>query len=135
MAPPAVGARVTTPAETMARLGTRVLSPVALTSSRVPTIGGICTGATWAEAMAGKLAAPSANPFGYVSPTTAAHVAMPGSRLEIFPGVGHFPHNEAPDRFVDVLVDFMRSTEPARLSELRLRELLRAEPSSRSSAA
>jgi pimeloyl-ACP methyl ester carboxylesterase len=67
-----------------------------------------------------------------VAHATAAHAAMPGSRLEIFPGVGHFPHNEAPERFVEVLVDFMRSTEPVRLSEALLRESLRAEPSRRS---
>lgn len=42
-----------------------------------------------------------------------AHAAMPGSRLEIFEGVGHFPHVEDPLRFTSVLVDFLRSTEPA----------------------
>ena len=29
-----------------------------------------------------------------------AHEAMPGSRLEIFAGAGHFPHHADPDRFV-----------------------------------
>jgi len=43
----------------------------------------------------------------------AAHAAMPGSRLEVFPGVGHFPHVEAPLAFVETLTDFMNSTEPA----------------------
>src|SRR6476646_11545823 len=33
----------------------------------------------------------------------AAHEAMPGSRLEIFPGIGHFPQTEAPERLVEVL--------------------------------
>ncbi len=42
-----------------------------------------------------------------------AHDAIPGSRLEIFEGVGHFPHAEAPQRFVDVIVDFMATTEPS----------------------
>jgi pimeloyl-ACP methyl ester carboxylesterase len=28
----------------------------------------------------------------------ATHEAIPGSRLEIFEGVGHFPHREDPDR-------------------------------------
>ena len=50
-----------------------------------------------------------------VSHALAAHEAIPGSRLEIFEGVGHYPHCEAPDRFVEVLVDFIASTEPARL--------------------
>ena len=31
----------------------------------------------------------------------AAHEAIEGSRLEIIEGVGHFPHVEAPERFVD----------------------------------
>lgn len=43
----------------------------------------------------------------------AAHEAMPGSRLEIFPGAGHFPHVEDPERFVAVLRDFMVSTTAA----------------------
>jgi pimeloyl-ACP methyl ester carboxylesterase len=43
----------------------------------------------------------------------AAHDSMPGSRLEIFDGVGHFPQVEAPDRFVEVVDDFVSTTEPA----------------------
>ena len=43
----------------------------------------------------------------------ATHAAMPRSRLEIFEGVGHFPHVERPERFVEVLVDFMETTAPA----------------------
>jgi pimeloyl-ACP methyl ester carboxylesterase len=39
-----------------------------------------------------------------------AHAAIPGSRLEILEGIGHFPHVEAPDRFLDVLVEFLEST-------------------------
>jgi pimeloyl-ACP methyl ester carboxylesterase len=56
------------------------------------------------------------DPFIPVSHAAAAHEAIPGSRLEIFEGVGHYPHCEAPERFVAVLVDFMASTKPARLS-------------------
>jgi pimeloyl-ACP methyl ester carboxylesterase len=55
------------------------------------------------------------DPFIPVSHGVAAHEAIPGSRLEIFDGVGHYPHCEAPERFVAVLFDFMRSTKPARL--------------------
>ena len=55
------------------------------------------------------------DPFIPVSHAVAAHEAIPGSRLEIFDGVGHYPHCEAPERFVEVLVDFLASTEPARL--------------------
>lgn len=55
----------------------------------------------------------------------AAHAAIPSSRLEIFPGVGHFPHVEAPERFLDCLEDFIDTTAPACLTEQRRRALLR----------
>jgi pimeloyl-ACP methyl ester carboxylesterase len=42
-----------------------------------------------------------------------AHRALPGSRLEIFDGVGHLPQIEQPSRFVTVLEDFLAETEPA----------------------
>jgi pimeloyl-ACP methyl ester carboxylesterase len=54
----------------------------------------------------------------------AAHDAMPGSRLEIFPGAGHFPHCEAPEHFVDVLRSFVRETRPAPPTGERLRDLI-----------
>jgi pimeloyl-ACP methyl ester carboxylesterase len=43
-----------------------------------------------------------------------AHRSIPGSRLEVFEGVGHLPQLEAPSRFVAVLEAFMDETEPAR---------------------
>ena len=54
------------------------------------------------------------DPFIPVSHVVAAHKAIPGSRLEILDGVRHYPHCEAPERFIDVLLDFIASTEPAR---------------------
>ncbi|WCO66051.1 alpha/beta fold hydrolase [Iamia majanohamensis] len=42
-----------------------------------------------------------------------AHEAMPGSRLEVFAGAGHFPHHAEPQRFLDLLTDFVAGTEPA----------------------
>jgi pimeloyl-ACP methyl ester carboxylesterase len=42
-----------------------------------------------------------------------AHAAIEGSRLEIFDGVGHYPHVEAPERFVAVLTEFIETTAPA----------------------
>lgn len=54
-----------------------------------------------------------------------AHRAMPGSRLEIFPGAGHFPFHSNPVRFVELLEEFLATTEPARWSAEQWRELLR----------
>ncbi len=56
----------------------------------------------------------------------ATHAAIPGSRLEIFPDAGHYPHCEDPERFVAVLRDFMESTAAAAMSELAWREQFRA---------
>jgi hypothetical protein len=56
----------------------------------------------------------------------AAHAAMPGSRLEIFPDAGHFPFQDDPERFAEVLSDFIAGTEPAQLTDDRTRALLRA---------
>jgi pimeloyl-ACP methyl ester carboxylesterase len=54
----------------------------------------------------------------------AAHAAMPGSRLEIFEGAGHFPFNDDPIRFARVLRDFVATTEPAVHDEEHVRRLL-----------
>jgi pimeloyl-ACP methyl ester carboxylesterase len=43
-------------------------------------------------------------------------------------GVGHYPHCEAPQRFVDILVDFLTSTAPAQVSERHWRELFQPAP-------
>jgi pimeloyl-ACP methyl ester carboxylesterase len=42
-----------------------------------------------------------------------AHELLPGSRLEVFPGIGHLPQIEDPLHFVAVLEDFIADTEPA----------------------
>jgi len=55
----------------------------------------------------------------------AAHDAIPGSRLEIFAETGHFPQAERPELFVRALTAFVRASDPASLSQERLRELLR----------
>ena len=65
-----------------------------------------------------------ADPMIPVAHAYAAHEAMPGSRLEIFEGVGHFPHAEQPDRFARILLDFMR-TQPSVADPRYYRELLR----------
>ena len=42
----------------------------------------------------------------------ATHAAVPGSRLEVLPGVGHFPHVESPTAVVEILDDFIATTGP-----------------------
>jgi pimeloyl-ACP methyl ester carboxylesterase len=57
-----------------------------------------------------------ADPIIPVEHAHAAHASIPGSRLEIFEGAGHYPHCEAPERFVDVLSEFIETTVPARIT-------------------
>ncbi len=53
-----------------------------------------------------------------------AHEMIAGSRLEVFEGAGHFPHCEQPERFVEVLVDFLDlDTAPVDRSALTRTEL------------
>ncbi|MCW2991480.1 MAG: alpha/beta fold hydrolase [Solirubrobacterales bacterium] len=54
----------------------------------------------------------------------AAAELIDGSRLEIFPGAGHFPHRDDPMRFVAVLQDFLATTEPAWIDDDVARRLL-----------
>jgi pimeloyl-ACP methyl ester carboxylesterase len=54
----------------------------------------------------------------------AAAELIHNSRLEIFPGAGHFPHRDDPLRFVEVLRDFLASTEPAWIDDATARRLL-----------
>jgi pimeloyl-ACP methyl ester carboxylesterase len=61
-----------------------------------------------------------------VSHAYEAHEAMPGSRLEVIEGAGHFPHCEDPRRFARLLVDFVRTTEPATLGHDDIALLLAA---------
>ncbi|HEX4436952.1 MAG TPA: alpha/beta hydrolase [Solirubrobacteraceae bacterium] len=44
----------------------------------------------------------------------SAHEALPGSRLEVFERSGHFPQLDEPERFLEVLLDFIAETEPAK---------------------
>ncbi|WP_349260721.1 alpha/beta hydrolase [Actinocrinis sp.] len=54
-----------------------------------------------------------------------AHVAMPGSRLELFTDTGHFPFHTQPQRFLDILLDFIATTEAAGFSAEEWRQMLR----------
>ncbi len=53
-----------------------------------------------------------------------AHQKMPGSRIEVLPDAGHFPHIADPARFAALMREFMEETEPARIDMDRLRERL-----------
>jgi len=53
-----------------------------------------------------------------------AHANIPGSRLELFEGAGHFPHQDDPVRFATALTAFATATAPATADEDRLRRLV-----------
>ena len=55
-----------------------------------------------------------------------AHAAMPGARLDVFEGSGHFPFHDDPDRFVEIVEKFIGSTDPAVYDQEMLRSLLRS---------
>jgi pimeloyl-ACP methyl ester carboxylesterase len=70
------------------------------------------------------LVAGSRDPVIPVDHTVNAHETLPGSRLELFDGAGHFPHIDDPRRFVHLLHDFVTSTEPAHADRHSLRRHL-----------
>ena len=55
----------------------------------------------------------------------STHEEIPGSRLEVMDGAGHFPYRDDPRRFAGLLSEFMEQTEPAEANWDELRELLR----------
>lgn len=58
---------------------------------------------------------------------TASAVA-PGAVVEVLGNSGHFPHKDHPERFVKIVNDFIRSTQPASYHRGRWRQLLRNGP-------
>jgi pimeloyl-ACP methyl ester carboxylesterase len=64
----------------------------------------------------------------------AAHREMPGSRLEIFHGAGHFPHLVDPERFAGVVSAFIAETRPARFREGQFRQAMLKGAKARASA-
>ncbi len=65
----------------------------------------------------------------HVLPVAHAYAAaelMPGSRLVVLPGVGHFPHREAPEAFVGAVTDFVEQTAAKRWDARRWRRLLQS---------
>ena len=55
-----------------------------------------------------------------------AHATIQGSRLEIFPGAGHFPYRDEPQRFAAILHDFVQTTTPMPVDEQYWRRQLRS---------
>lgn len=57
----------------------------------------------------------------------AAHAAAlaPSAQVEIIPDAGHFPHKDHPERFAQIVLDFVRSTQPASYNRARWRRLLK----------
>jgi hypothetical protein len=53
---------------------------------------------------------------------------MPGSRLEIVAGAGHFVQIEQPAHVARLILDFIATTEPAHLTAEALRDALRQGP-------
>jgi pimeloyl-ACP methyl ester carboxylesterase len=49
---------------------------------------------------------------------------MPGSRIEVLPGAGHFPHIADPEHFIETMTAFIERTEPARVDVDKLRDRL-----------
>ena len=65
------------------------------------------------------------DPIMPVTHALEAHEEMPGNRLEVLAGAGHFPHRTQPERFASLLRKFVATTEPAALDPERLRRRLR----------
>jgi pimeloyl-ACP methyl ester carboxylesterase len=63
-----------------------------------------------------------------IVPVSHAHrgaAALPGSRLVLIDGAGHFPHREQPVAFVRALEEFMASAAPSTYDVDRFRAMLR----------
>ena len=61
-----------------------------------------------------------------VSHAHSAHEEMPGSRLEIISGAGHFVQLEKPQRVAELILDFLATTTPARITAEDMRDVMRA---------
>jgi pimeloyl-ACP methyl ester carboxylesterase len=77
-----------------------------------------------AEALPSLLVWGTEDPIIPVEHGRAAHELMPGSRLELLEGAGHFPQLEEPHRFAELLAAFIAETEPAELNTETMRERL-----------
>jgi pimeloyl-ACP methyl ester carboxylesterase len=57
-----------------------------------------------------------------------AAALAPTARVEVIPNAGHFPHKDHPQRFVKIVNDFVRATQPAVHERERWRDLLEHGP-------
>ena len=55
-----------------------------------------------------------------------AATLAPKARVEVIPNAGHFPHKDHPERFVKIVHDWIRTTQPATYSRAKWRTLLRS---------
>jgi 2-hydroxy-6-oxonona-2,4-dienedioate hydrolase len=51
------------------------------------------------------------NPFGDIPEGKALHEAIPGSRLELFAGCGHWPQHEQDEKYNPMSLDFLKSAK------------------------
>jgi pimeloyl-ACP methyl ester carboxylesterase len=77
-----------------------------------------------AEAMPSLILWGERDPIIPVEHALSAHEAMPGSRLELLEGAGHFPQLDDPIRISRLLTDFIDSTPPAEVQAESLRDLV-----------
>jgi pimeloyl-ACP methyl ester carboxylesterase len=70
----------------------------------------------------------TADPIIPVEHGRAALERLPGSRLVEFPGAGHWPQLDDPERFVAEITEFVETTEPHEFELEHMREMLRAGP-------
>jgi pimeloyl-ACP methyl ester carboxylesterase len=61
-----------------------------------------------------------------VSHARSAHDEMPGSRLEVINDAGHFVQLEKPQRVAELILDFLATTKPARITAEDMRDEMRA---------
>ena len=54
----------------------------------------------------------SRDPIVPVAHAEAVRKLVPTARVEVFPHAGHWPHLADPDRFAEVLLDFIAATQP-----------------------
>lgn len=55
-----------------------------------------------------------------------AAALAPKARVEVIPNAGHFPHKDHPERFVKIVHDWIRTTQPATYSRAKWRAMLTA---------